>query len=412
MSKRTYDIVVFGATGFTGELVAAYLAEAMKREPVRWAIAGRNAEKLARVHKRLQSVNPDVRDQVGMIVADSRTPESLKQMAAQTRVVLTTVGPYILHGEPLVAACVEAGTDYADLTGEPEFVTRMQDRYGEAAEAGKLRIVNCCGFDSIPHDFGAWFTARQLTEGLSPAEREKLSITIEGFVRASGTFSGGTWHSAIHAFSRAREFMKYTPKRRRDAAGRKVGSVPMKLKFQKELGVWGVPFPTIDPQVVKRTARVMPEFGGEFRYGHYVQVKKLPRVLMGVAAVGGIFTLAQFRWTRDWLLQLKHQGEGPSPAERARGWFRVDFLAHDSTGRRLHTRVSGGDPGYGETSRMLAETGLCLALDRRRLPRHYGVITPVAATGKPMLERLQRMGIRFEVLSDSRAASGEQASAA
>lgn len=401
MAKREYDIVLFGATGFTGELTAEYLARAQRRETFTWALAGRNPDKLASVRKRLESINPAVRNNLDILHADINEPESLAEMARRARVVITTVGPYIHYGEPMVKACVENGADYVDLVGEPEFVDRMIARYDAQAREAKVRIVNSCGFDSIPHDLGAWYTVRELTAGMTRKEAAEQTIRVEGFVRASGTLSGGTWHSAIHAFSRYRQFMAEKKRQRAGAPkanqGRHIREVPPKVHYDKDLGVWAVPFPTIDPQVVRRSAKVLDEYGKRFSYGHYVQVKHLPKVVAGGVFIGGVFLLSQVRLTRDWLLSLKGQGEGPTRRQIERAWFKVIFNGRMGD-KSIRTLVRGGDPGYGETSRMLAESALCLALDRRRLNAVYGVATPAGVMAKPLLGRLQKAGIEFQVL--------------
>src|SRR5689334_15206007 len=193
--SRDHDIVIFGATGFTGELTAAYLAE---HAPVglRWALAGRNQEKLEAVRSRLVEIDPSLTS-LPLLKADSSDAASLRAVAESTRVVVTTVGPYLLHGEPLVAACAEAGTDYLDLTGEPEFVDPMYLGQHDRAVATGARIIHAAGFDSIPHDLGAWFTVQELGN-TDP-------ITLRGVVRAGGTASGGTFRSAMTAMSRPRQ---------------------------------------------------------------------------------------------------------------------------------------------------------------------------------------------------------------
>ncbi|MGQ0586970.1 MAG: saccharopine dehydrogenase family protein [Gammaproteobacteria bacterium] len=387
-AARPYDIVVFGATGFTGELTADYLA---RHAPTgtRWALAGRNPKKLEAVRDRLCAVNPDCA-RLELLAADSGDPDSLKRVAEATRVVITTVGPYILHGEPLVAACAAAGTDYVDLTGEPEFVDLMWLRHHEQARQTGARIVHACGFDSIPHDLGAYFTVQQLPEG--------VPLKVEGFVRAGGTFSAGTYHSAINAFGRARLYMKTRKERQAREprpAGRKVGAVKSGVRYEKELGNWVVPFPTIDPQVVRRSAAALDRYGPDFRYGHYVQIKRLASVAGLIGGTGVVFALAQLKPTRDWLLARKSSGEGPSPEVRAKSWFKVRFHG-EGGGKRVVTEVSGGDPGYGETSKMLAESALCLAFDS--LPRNGGQTTPAAAMGNVLIARLKKNGIKFAVL--------------
>jgi short subunit dehydrogenase-like uncharacterized protein len=387
-AERPHDIVLFGATGFTGALTAEYLA---RHAPVslRWALAGRNADKLRGVRERLAAANPRCAD-LPLLTADVDDAESIRQVAESTRVVITTVGPYILYGEPLVAACAAAGTDYVDLTGEPEFVDLMWLRYHEQAQKTGARLVHCCGFDSIPHDLGALFTVQQLPPG--------SAIRLEGFVRAGGSFSGGTYHSAVNAFARARQYMQVRKERvqreRKDEA-RKVSGLPQRVRFEKELGTWVVPMPTIDPQIVKRSARALDVYGPDFAYGHYVQVKKLASVVGLIGGVGALFGLAQLKLTRKWLLARKSPGEGPDEEQRAKSWFRVRFVG-EGGGKRVVTEVAGGDPGYGETSKMLAESALCLALDA--LPKRAGQLTPAAAMGEALIERLQKAGISFRVV--------------
>ena len=388
-AKREFDIVLFGATGFTGALTAEYLAR-HGGPTLRWALAGRNLDKLQKVRERLAAVAPGF-DAIKLLLADVTDPASIQHIAESARVVITTVGPYIQYGEPLVAACANAGTDYVDLTGEPEFVDQMWLRYHELAVKTGARIVHCCGFDSIPHDLGVWFTVGQL-----PAN---VPIKIEGFVRAGGTFSGGTLHSAVTAFSRFRSSLNISKQRRQAQplpAGRKIGSTGESVHFETELDGWAVPMPTIDPQIVRRSAAALDRYGPDFRYGHFLLLKKLTSVLVLLGGVAAVFAGAQFRLTRDRLLRIKEAGAGPSPEQRSKGWFKVTFIGTGG-GKNVETQVSGGDPGYGETAKMLAESALCLAFDK--LPRLGGVLTPVQAMGSALLERLQLAGIRFEVLN-------------
>jgi short subunit dehydrogenase-like uncharacterized protein len=387
-ARRNYDIVLFGATGFTGGLTAEYLAR-HAGDKLRWALAGRSEDKLKLVRARLADVNPACKD-LDLLIAEVNDAASIKAVAASTKVVITTVGPYIKFGEPLVAACAAAGTDYVDLTGEPEFVDLMWLRYHELAKSTGARIVNCCGFDSIPHDLGAYFTVRQLPQ--------QVPLKVEGFVRAGGTFSGGTLHSAVAAMSRMREYAKVR-KARHSREGwpvdRKIGSTQQRLRYSREFGAWTVPMPTIDPQVVRRSAAADERYGPNFRYGHYVLVKKLGRVALLVGGVAAVFAGAQFKLTRERLLKIKGSGDGPSEEQRNKSWFRVRFIGQGG-GKTVLTEVSGGDPGYGETSKMLAESALCLAQDR--LPRKPGVVTPAQAMGDALITRLQAAGIHFKVL--------------
>jgi short subunit dehydrogenase-like uncharacterized protein len=388
VKTREFDIIVFGASGFTGQLTADYLAR-QGGGKLRWAVAGRNIDKLKLLRARLTDANPDCRD-LPLVVADTEDADSMRRLAESTRVVITTVGPYLKYGEPLVAACAKAGTDYVDLTGEPEFVDRMWLRYHDQARSSGARIVNCCGFDSIPHDLGAWFTVQQLPAG--------VPLRVEGFVRAGGQFSGGTLHSAVGAMSRMAESYKVSQARKREEGwpvDRRIGAIRHGLRYIKALGTWTLPLPTIDPQIVRRSAAANDRYGPDFRYGHFVQVKKLTGVAQLVGGVGVAVVGSQFSVTRKRLLALRSPGDGPSEATRAKGWFKVSFIGHGG-GRDVRCEVSGGDPGYGETAKMLAESALCLAQDK--LPRTAGVITPATAMGNALIERLQSAGICFRVV--------------
>lgn len=385
---RDYDVVVFGATGFTGALTAEYLA-AHAPAGLRWALAGRNAEKLAAVRSRLGAQWADL----PVLTADVEDVASVRLVAEATRVVITTVGPYIKYGEPLVAACAAAGTDYVDLTGEPEFVDLMWLRHHEAAEASGARIVHSCGFDSIPYDLLALYTVDHLPEG--------VPLSLTGFVRAGGTFSGGTFHSAVEHMGRLRSVMRVGRERRRaegKPAGRRVHGVAGKPHRDAVAGGWVVPFPSIDPQTILRSAAALERYGPDFSYSHYLVAGRLPIAVGLAGGAGALIGLAQVPVTRRLLLRLRDPGDGPSEEQRARAWFNVKMLGVGG-GARVVTEVSGGDPGYGETSKMLAESALCLAFDS--LPETRGPVTPAVAMGQALIDRLTAAGIAFRVVSES-----------
>jgi saccharopine dehydrogenase (NAD+, L-glutamate forming) len=379
---KDYDIVMFGATGFTGALTAEYLAGAAGAGD--WAIAGRSRDKLERVRARLSGDVP-------LIVADIEDPASLRRMAESAKVVITTVGPYIHYGEPVVAACAAAGTHYVDLTGEPEFVDLMWLRHHEQAERTGARIVHSCGFDSIPYDLGALYTVGELPE--------QAPIKLEGFVRVNGTFSGGTLHSAVHIMARLRQGRQVAGQRAKLEArltGRTVKGVTALPHHDDTAGGWVIPAPTIDPVTVLRSARALDRYGPDFSYAHYFVAKRLPVAAGLVAGVGGVVALAQLPPTRNLLLKLKDPGDGPTPEERAKAWFKVRFRG-EGGGRRVVTEVTGGDPGYTETSKMLAEAALCLAHDD--LPERAGQLTPAVAMGQALIDRLLTAGIGFATVS-------------
>lgn len=379
---RELDVVLLGATGFTGGLTADYLAQHAPAG-LRWGIAGRTPDKLAAVRDRLGV-------DVALLTADSTDPASLAELAARTRVVASTVGPYLEHGEPLVAACAAAGTDYVDLTGEPEFVDRMYLAHHETAVRTGARLVHACGFDSIPHDLGAYFTIRELAPA-GPA-------TMRGVVRAGGTFSGGTFHSALGQISRRREMRVAYARRRRvepRPEGRRSRAVAGRPHRDPLLGYWLLPLPTIDPIVVARSGAALAAYGPDFRYSHFAGTKTLRYAAGGAATAAAVGLAAQVPPLRRALSRRIDRGAGPDETRRARSWFTVDLVAQ-ADGRTLHTRVSGGDPGYDETARMLAESALCLVLDDN--PATAGQVTTAQAMGDNLLARLQAAGMRFEVI--------------
>jgi short subunit dehydrogenase-like uncharacterized protein len=388
-NARTYDIVLLGATGFTGELTAAYLAEHAPTD-CRWALAGRNRAKLEAVRDRLATKDPALAE-LPLVIADSSDAASLRSLAESARVVITTVGPYLAYGEPLVAACAAAGTDYVDLTGEPEFVDRMYLGHHETAVRSGARLVHCCGFDSIPHDLGALYTVRQL-----PADGP---ISVRGVVRAEGMASGGTFHSALAQFSRGRQ-MGQAAKARRSIEprpeGRRVRSGDTKPTRDGDLGYWLLPLPTIDPAVVKRSAAARDEYGPAFSYAHFAGVKTLRYAVGGSLGLVGLVGAAQVPPVRKLLLKRLPQGQGPSESKRAKSWFTVDFVG-EGGGRTVRTQVSGGDPGYEETAKMLAESALSLAFDDN--PSTSGQVTPATAMGDNLIDRLSKAGISFTTVS-------------
>jgi short subunit dehydrogenase-like uncharacterized protein len=379
------DIALLGATGFTGGLTADYLATHLP-DGATWAIAGRNQAKLEAVADRVEvlgGLRPEI------ISADTGNADSMAALAKSTRVLATTVGPYVQHGEPAVKAAAEAGIAYVDLTGEPEFADTMWLKYDAVARKTGARIIHACGFDSIPYDLGVLYTVQQLPEG--------VPLSVSGYIRAGGTASGGTYHSAIGAFSRIRHAartaaertkLEARPEGRRIRGGGKIG------RGAGGKG-WALPLPTIDPQIVLRSARSLDRYGPEFTYSHFAQFKKLP-MLVGTLAGGAVLLAgAQLAPTRSLLLKLKAQGDGPDEDKRASSWFNLRLVG-EGGGKTVTTQVSGGDPGYTETAKMLSEAALSLAFDD--LPQVSGQTTTAVAMGDALIERLDRAGITFRTL--------------
>ncbi|MHC5705084.1 saccharopine dehydrogenase family protein [Streptomyces tirandamycinicus] len=385
--ERPYDIVLFGATGFVGTLTAEYLA-AHAPEGCRWAVAGRSRARLEQLRERLTAINPACAG-LPLVVADADDPDALRALAESTRVVATTVGPYVWYGEPLVAACADAGTDYADLTGEPEFVDSVYIRHDARARETGARLVHACGFDSVPHDLGVYFTVQQLPRD--------VPLRIDGFVSAGGIFSGGTFASALTAMGRQRQAARTARERRLHEPrlmGRRARAPLGAPRFSRETGTWALPLPTLDPRIVARSAAGLERYGPDFQYRHYASVRTLPVALGGPVALGALAALAQVGPARQWLMNRYQPGRGPSAERRERSWFRVRFVG-EGGGRRVFTEVSGGDPGYGETAKMLAESVLCLALDE--LPATAGQVTTAVAMGDALLARLRAAGVVFRV---------------
>jgi short subunit dehydrogenase-like uncharacterized protein len=382
--SRELDVVLFGATGFTGGLTAAYLAH-HGPEGLRWGLAGRNLAKLEQVRSGLGDAGAGVE----LIVADSGDPVALADLAARTQVVLSTVGPFVGRGEALVGACADAGTDYCDITGEGEFVDRMYVAHHHTALASGARLVHGCGFDSIPHDLGAMFTVEHL-----PAD---VPIDLRGVVRAGGLPSGGTFETALTGMSRVRHVRGAAQARRRvepRPEGRSSRAVAGKPHRDDVLGYWLLPLPTMDPAIVARSGAALPSYGPRFRYSHYAGTKTLPYAVGGAAVMAGLGLAAQLKLTRDLLMKWYPAGDGPDPERRERSWFSVDFVG-EAAGETVRTRVSGGDPGYTETAMMLAESGLCLAFDDN--PDVAGQVTTAQAMGGNLLARVQAGGLKFEV---------------
>jgi short subunit dehydrogenase-like uncharacterized protein len=388
VADRTYDLVLLGATGFTARLATSHLAEHAP-DGLRWAIAGRSRERLGIERDRLAALDPALAD-LPIVVVDNTDDAGLADLARSTKVLINATGPYLMHGEPVVRACAENGTDYVDLTGEPEFVDLMYLRHHATAQRTGARLLHACGFDSVPHDLGALHAVRQLGES-GP-------VRLRGVVRAGGGVSGGTLASGLNALSRLGPMRKAAKDRARREplpTGRSSHGVTLRPQRDRVNGVWLLPLPAIDQQVVARSGAALPEYGSDFSYSHAAGIKRLP-VLVG--AMGGLaVTLGavQLAPVRRFISSRLPQGQGPNDATRASAGFTVDFIA-EGGGRTTHTRVTGPDP-YDLSGIALAEAALSLALDDN--PPTAGQVTTAQAMGDRLTERLERHGLKFEVLS-------------
>lgn len=411
-NSRELDVVVFGATGFVGVLTAKYLAEHAPAD-TRIALAGRNEAKLERTRASLPAAAHDW----PIIVADADSPASLDAMAARTRVVCTTVGPYLKYGEALLAAVVEAGTDYVDLTGEVPFVRFSIDKFGEQAAASGARIVHSCGFDSIPSDVGVHLLHQQVT---ADGEGELTDTTLV-VKKMRGGLSGGTFDSmrVVADLARQPETRRVLTNPHALSSGpgeeKKVerGSEPSDMamgsaaKIDPSLKGTLAPFimASYNTRIVRRTNFLRGGvYGDRFRYAEAMAVGRNPvlsRIAAGAVAagMGGLFGGLAFKPTRAVLDRvLPEPGEGPKEETRERGFFDIRVFTTTTTGRRYGANVAAqGDPGYKATAMMLGESALTLALDRDRLPDLRGILTPVAAMGDALVDRLRAAGMTLEV---------------
>jgi short subunit dehydrogenase-like uncharacterized protein len=406
--KSSFDLIVFGATGFTGRLVAEYLnATYGVNRDIRWAIAGRSADKLARVR---DGIGADAA--LPILTADAADPAALKRLVQQTKVVLTTVGPYQLHGEPLVTACAEAGTDYVDLCGEPLWMARMIPRLEVPARTSGARIVFSCGFDSIPFDLGVVYLQDEAQRRFgAPLTR------VHGRVRKiRGTASGGTIASGMataEAIGRDRSLAAVLnnpfaltpgftgpPQADSDSA-----------EYDDWVKSWTVPFvmAPINTKNVHRTNALRGHpWGRDFIYSERRMVGDgkagAQRARRGARAARVQDVLLRLPPARAFLRRfvLPKPGEGPDARARERGHYDIVFVGAAADGRLLRASVKGDrDPGYGSTAKMISEAALCLALDIDRRKTGGGVWTPGAAMGLALVPRLQqRAGLVFALEGD------------
>jgi len=402
--NREYDVVVFGATGFTGQLVAEYLLNKYGvNGDLRWAMAGRSLRKLELVREELQGSD------IPLLTADSDDMDSLLELAGKTSVVCTTVGPYALYGSALVEACVQQGTDYCDLTGEVQWMKRMIDQHQAAAAASGARIVHTCGFDSIPSDLGVLFLQNAMRERHGvPACHVKYRAA--GF---SGAFSGGTVASMINMMEEAardRSLMKVLAdpyalnppgSHRGDDVNDQTGAI-----YDEDFERWTLPFvmAAINTRVVRRSNALMDgAYGEDFRYDEAVLAPEgqgaLKSKFAAAAMTAGTASMAIAPLRSVAKRFLPSPGEGPSKKQQEKGYF--DILLYGvhpgDRSKDMTARVTGDrDPGYGSTSKMLGEAAVCLAQDE--LDCAGGFWTPASAMGEVLIERLQdSAGLTFDI---------------
>ncbi|GAA2430473.1 saccharopine dehydrogenase family protein [Mycolicibacterium llatzerense] len=409
--QREFDIVLYGATGFVGKLTAQYLAQ--HAGAARIALAGRTMDKLAVVRDSLGAAGKDW----GLIQADASSQQSLDAMAARTQVVVTTVGPYLKYGLPLVAACAAAGTDYADLTGESLFIRESIDLYHKQAADTGARIVHSCGFDSIPSDLTV-YALYKAAQADGAGELTDTDYVLRGF---SGGVSGGTVASMLELFTmtsddeelRRTMMDPYTLTTDRgaepdlghqsDTPWRRGRDIAPELA-----GTWTGAFvmAVANTRIVRRTNALLDwDYGRRFRYSENMSLGSSPIApvasALGTAANAAVMGLGSrfFNKLPRGLVDrvVPKPGTGPSEQARDNGYYRVETYTRTTSGARYRSVMAQqGDPGYKATAVLLGESGLALALDRDRLSDLRGVLTPAAAMGDALLTRLPAAGVTFE----------------
>jgi short subunit dehydrogenase-like uncharacterized protein len=405
MAKHEFDLVVWGASGFTGHLVTEYLCQTYGTGgELRWAIAGRNREKLEQVRE--ECLPRARRKSLPVLIADSGDPASLARLVRQTRVICSTVGPYAKYGTALVAACTAEGTDYCDLTGEVQWMARVIADYQGAAQASGARIVHTCGYDSIPFDIGTWYLQQaMLQKHGEPARRVKTRVG-----RTRGGASGGTIASMLNML----EEMQHDPAIRQvladpyalnppgSRAGRD-GPDQSDARFDPDFEQWTSPFimAGVNTRVVRRSHALLGfPWGEDFQYDEAVLNRSRAQATLAAVGTGaGMMALALGPARKLAQRLLPSPGDGPSRRQRENGYWEVFFHGVHASDRRrdLRLRVTGDmDPGYGSTAKMLGEAGVCLALDEPATKG--GFWTPASALGGKLQQRLAaRAGLCFEL---------------
>ena len=397
-NKRDFDLIIWGATGFTGNLVCDYINKNYNERELRWAIAGRNKKKILKLQQKLKI------DDSRTIIADSSDKDSLVKMVKKSKVVCTTVGPYAKYGTNLVEACIEGETNYCDITGETQWIRRIIDRFHTKAKEKNIKIINSCGFDSIPSDMGVFYSQKIMLE-----KTGKYASTINMRVAgAKGGISGGTYNSLSNVLEEA-----LIDKEVRKTLTNPYGLNPIdkqfgpdksdlrKVIFDTVSKSWIAPFVMagINTKIVRRSHALM-----DFMYGKNFAYDEATLTGKGIAGqIRGYMSLIPiFLATRkkgsiikkivDFI--LPKSGEGPSEKTRINGYYNLRFYLTLDKMTYVSKVLGDMDPGYGSTSKMLAESAICLALDK--IPETYGILTPSVALGDSLLKRLEEnAGLTF-----------------
>ena len=399
---RELDIIIWGASSFTGQLVTEYLFNRYGSSKIKWAIAGRNLDKLEKVRSQV------AHEKIPIFIADSFDKESLSKFVKKTKVVCSTVGPYSLYGTKLVKLCIENNTNYCDITGEAHWIRTLIDSFHKEAKSKKIKIVNSCGFDSIPSDMGVYFIQNKIKKVYNNYAKS-IKMRVAGI---RGGISGGTYSSINNLLSEAfndKTIFKLlnnpyglNPKDKMEGLDKKD---LRKIIFDKESNSWIYPFimAGINTKIVRRSNALSNfQYGKDFKYEEAMMSGK---GISGFSkAILAVFPIAMIGLNPNSFLKkivnsfMPKPGEGPGVKKRKNGFYNLRFYVTIDEKRKAFAKVIGdSDPGYGSTSKMLAESALCLAFDK--LPENYGVITPSFSMGEKLLTRLnENAGLKFELI--------------
>ncbi|CEL94399.1 unnamed protein product [Vitrella brassicaformis CCMP3155] len=414
--SRPFDVIVWGATGFTGKLLSAYYAKTYgpSGHSVKYALGGRSKTKLDKVVEDIaEKLGDKMIKNTPLVIGDASDKASMIEVAKQTRAVASVVGPFAQHGEPLVAACAEAGTHYVDITGEFTFMRKMIVKYSSVAEQNGAKIVHACGFDSVPSDMGAFMVQSFAKEKFGrPCESVLLYM-----MDAAGGFSGGTLHSLMGMYEAPKEEQQRYASKDYLVAPKTEDALDLppskewllagtKFQWDDDMQVYTAPFVMagVNVKVVRRTASLLKElYGEEFSYDECAGIKNRLAANVALGAFTAMEYLNSFTIVRSIAKRLVPQGSGPSEKVMTSGYFdaRVVGKTKDENGviRKVVATVGSklGDPGYMETAKMVGESALCAALDGSTTPSTYGVLTPATAFGDALIKRLRNAGMTFDV---------------
>jgi short subunit dehydrogenase-like uncharacterized protein len=412
MSERPYDVVLYGASGFVGKQTVQYFARHAASQPVHWAIAGRNRQKL-------EAVREAVGIDVDVLVADSQDQAAIDAIVSQTRVLLTTAGPFALYGDALVDACIRFKTHYVDITGESPWVRTLIDRYHTQAAIDGTRIIPCCGFDSVPSDLGTYLIVRYL-----PREWGLPCQRVNAYFQMSGGFNGGTLASAFNLYDSSAAAQMSDPFLLNPSTAEtqaKIDSLqdskaernrdPQMPFFDPDVNTWVAPFlmGPVNTRIVRRSCALYEDwhqpYGPDFTYQEYFKFDEPLAWLQATSVTAGLalFTGAlQQRQVRSLLQPLLPQpGSGPSEQTMNEGWFSCELVGTAVDGRKVRGLIRDqGDPGNRATVKFVCESALSLALQMDELPggqARGGILTPATGLGDVLAERLRRAGMTVTV---------------